>query len=145
MDYERNGRKVRVRLRGSVAAASSDAVLHLVKLGAGIAAFPGTADLRSEVAAGHLVRLFPGWKTSRMYLHAVYPGSTALASKTRTKRSGELCGSLVCMEVLPVGASASMRGALFMLLALGSGGAGAVQDGGLTASGKPPGSAAPTR
>lgn len=83
MDYERNGRKLRVRLRGSVAAASSDAVLHLVKLGAGIAAFPGTADLRSQVAAGNLVRLFPGWKTSRMYLHAAYPGGAALPAKTR--------------------------------------------------------------
>src|SRR5690606_14526546 len=83
MDYERNGRKERVRLRGSVAAASNDAVLHLVKQGAGIAAFPGTADLRSEVSAGRLVRLLPGWKTNRMYLHAVYPGSIALPAKTR--------------------------------------------------------------
>jgi DNA-binding transcriptional LysR family regulator len=83
MDYERNGRKVRVRLRGSVAAASSDAVLHLVKKGAGIAAFPGTADLRSEVAAGRLVRLLSGWKTARMYLYAAYPGGTALPAKTR--------------------------------------------------------------
>lgn len=83
MAYERKGRKVRVRLRGSVTAASNDAVLHLVKHGAGIAAFPGTADLRSEVAAGRLVRLFAGWNTDRMFLHAAYPGSTALPAKTR--------------------------------------------------------------
>ncbi len=83
MDYERNGRKVRVKLRGAVTSASSDAVLHLVARGAGIAAFPGTADLRDDVAAGRLVRLFAGWRSLRTYLHAAYPGGTALPAKTR--------------------------------------------------------------
>jgi DNA-binding transcriptional LysR family regulator len=83
MDYERSGRKVRVRMRGSVSAATSEAVLRLVIQGAGISAFPGTADLRGEVEEGRLVRLLPGWTTRRMFLYAAYPGSIAPPTKTR--------------------------------------------------------------
>src|SRR5688572_15337964 len=61
IDFERGGRRMRVKLRGSISVASTDAVLQLVIQGAGISAFPGTADLRGEVEAGRLVRLFPGW------------------------------------------------------------------------------------
>lgn len=83
MEYVRGGRKVRVRLRGSVASASNEAVLRLVIQGAGISAFPSTADLRGEVEAGRLVRLLPGWSTRRMFLYAAYPGSIAPPVKTR--------------------------------------------------------------
>lgn len=83
IDFARGGRKVRVKLRGSISAASTDAVLQLVIQGAGISAFPGTADLRGEVEAGRLVRLFPGWTTGRMFLYAAYPGSIAAPAKTR--------------------------------------------------------------
>src|SRR5688572_30002967 len=40
IDLERGGRKVRVKLRGSISAASTDAVLQLVRQGAGISFFP---------------------------------------------------------------------------------------------------------
>jgi DNA-binding transcriptional LysR family regulator len=83
MDFERGGRKTRVKMRGAVSAASTDAVLRLVLEGAGISAFPNTADVRGEVKAGRLVRLFPGWITRRMFLYAAYPGSMAPPAKTR--------------------------------------------------------------
>jgi len=50
--------------------------------GAGISAFPNTAAIRADVEAGRLVRLLPGWRLMRLFLHAVYPGHTAPA-KTR--------------------------------------------------------------
>lgn len=83
MEYERGGRKTRVKARGAVSAASNDAVLRLVLEGAGVSAFPNTADVRTEVEAGRLVRLFPGWSMRRMFLYAAYPGSMAPPAKTR--------------------------------------------------------------
>lgn len=83
IDYQRAGRKVRVKTRGSISVSSNEALLRLVVQGTGVSAFPGTADLRAEVAAGRLVRLFPGWTARRMYLHAAYPGSIAPPAKTR--------------------------------------------------------------
>lgn len=83
VDFERGGRKVRVKTRGSISVASSDALLRLVIQGTGISAFPSTADLRSEVEARRLVRLFPGWATRRMFLYAAYPGKLAAPAKTR--------------------------------------------------------------
>lgn len=81
--FERSGRKVRVKTRGAISVASSDALLRLVIQGIGVSAFPNTADVRAEVAAGRLVRLFPGWSTRSMYLYAAYPGSIAAPAKTR--------------------------------------------------------------
>jgi DNA-binding transcriptional LysR family regulator len=83
LDLERAGRKVRVKLRGSISAASTDAVRQLVLQGAGISIFPGTADLRREVEEGRLVRLFPGWNTGHLFLYAAYPGNIAPPAKTR--------------------------------------------------------------
>jgi DNA-binding transcriptional LysR family regulator len=83
IDFDRGGRKVRAKTRGSISVASSDALLRLVIEGAGISAFPSTADVRGEVEAGRLVRLFPGWTTRRMFLYAGYPGSIAAPVKTR--------------------------------------------------------------
>jgi DNA-binding transcriptional LysR family regulator len=83
MELERGERKMRVKLRGSVSDGSSDAVLRLVMQGAGISAFPATADLRGEVEAGRLVRLVPGWTMRRMFLYAAYPGNIAPPAKTR--------------------------------------------------------------
>ena len=83
MDFERGGRKMRVKMRGSVSAGSTDAVVRLVIHGAGISAFPATADLRGEVEAGRLVRLLSGWTTRRMFLYAAYPGNIAPPAKTR--------------------------------------------------------------
>lgn len=83
IDFERGGHKVRVKVRGSISAASTDAVRQLVILGAGISIFPGTAELRGEVKAGRLVRLFPGWTTGRVFLYAAYPGNIAPPAKTR--------------------------------------------------------------
>jgi DNA-binding transcriptional LysR family regulator len=83
IDFERGGRKVRVKTSRCISAASADAVLRLVIQGAGISAFPSEADLRAEVAAGRLVRLFPGWTTRRMFLYAAYPGNIAAPAKTR--------------------------------------------------------------
>ena len=79
----RSGRKVTVRLRGSVSAASNAAVHSLVLEGAGISAFPSTASLRADIEAGRLVRLLPGWRMRRLFLYAVYPGSMAPPAKTR--------------------------------------------------------------
>lgn len=83
IDFERGGDKMRVKLRGSISAASTEAVLQLVLQGAGISVFPATADLRGEVASGRLVRLFPGWTTGHMFLYAAYPGNIAAPAKTR--------------------------------------------------------------
>ena len=83
VDYQRGGRKMRVKTRGSISVASNDALLRLVLQGVGISAFPGTADLRGEVSSGRLVRLFPGWTTIGMYLYAAYPGNIAPPAKTR--------------------------------------------------------------
>jgi DNA-binding transcriptional LysR family regulator len=83
IDLERGGHKVRVKLRGSISAASTDAVLELVIQGAGISIFPSTADLRGEVEAGRLVRLFPRWTLGRLFLYAAYPGNIAAPAKTR--------------------------------------------------------------
>jgi DNA-binding transcriptional LysR family regulator len=83
VDFVRGGRKVRVKARGSISVASTDALLRLVIEGAGISVFPSTADVRGEVEAGRLVRLFPGWTTRRMFLYAAYPGSIAAPAKTR--------------------------------------------------------------
>jgi DNA-binding transcriptional LysR family regulator len=83
LDFERGGRKVRVKLRGSISAASTDAVRQLVLLGAGISIFPATADLRRDVEEGRLVRLFPGWTTGHLFLYAAYPGNIAPPAKTR--------------------------------------------------------------
>jgi DNA-binding transcriptional LysR family regulator len=83
MPFERGGRKVRVKTRGAISVASSDALLRLVIQGIGVSAFPSTADLRAEVAAGRLTRLFPGWSTQRMFLYAAYPGNRAAPAKTR--------------------------------------------------------------
>jgi len=83
VDFERGGRKVRVKTRGCISVASTDAQLHLVIQGTGISEFPSAADLRGEVAAGRLVRLFPGWTTRRMFLYAAYPGNIAAPAKTR--------------------------------------------------------------
>jgi DNA-binding transcriptional LysR family regulator len=83
LDFERGGRKVRVKLRGSISAASTDAVRQLVLLGAGISIFPATADLRRDVDEGRLVRLFPGWTTGHLFLYAAYPGNIAPPAKTR--------------------------------------------------------------
>jgi DNA-binding transcriptional LysR family regulator len=80
---ERGGRKVRVKMRGSISVAGTDAVLRLVSRGAGISSFPNIADVRAEVLAGRLVRLFPGWAAGRMFLHAAYPGNIAPPAKTR--------------------------------------------------------------
>jgi DNA-binding transcriptional LysR family regulator len=82
-DFERGGRKLRLKTRGSISVASTEALLRLVIQGAGISAFPSAADLRGEVEAGRLVRLFPGWATRRMFLYAAYPGSIAAPAKTR--------------------------------------------------------------
>jgi DNA-binding transcriptional LysR family regulator len=83
IDFERAGRKVRAKMRGSISVASTDAVLRLVIQGTGISAFPSTAALRGEVEAGRLVRLFPGWTARRMFLYAAYPGNIAAPAKTR--------------------------------------------------------------
>jgi DNA-binding transcriptional LysR family regulator len=83
IDFERGGRKVRVKTRGSISVASNGALLRLVIQGTGIAAFPCTADFRGEVAAGRLVRLLPGWSMRHMFLYAAYPGNIAPPAKTR--------------------------------------------------------------
>jgi DNA-binding transcriptional LysR family regulator len=83
MELERGGRKVRVRMHGAVSVASSEALLRLVIQGAGISAFPSSADLRGEVESGRLVRLLPGWATRRMFLYAAYPGNVSPPAKTR--------------------------------------------------------------
>jgi DNA-binding transcriptional LysR family regulator len=83
VDFTRGGRKVRAKTRGSISVASTDALLRLVIEGVGISVFPSTADVRSEVESGRLVRLFPGWTTHRMFLYAAYPGSIAVPAKTR--------------------------------------------------------------
>ena len=84
MDYvDRTGHQARVRMRGSVSAASSEAVRQLVLEGAGISAFPSVADVRDDVEAGRLVRLFPRWGMRRMFHYAAYPGSIAPPAKTR--------------------------------------------------------------
>ncbi len=83
MELARGGRKMRVRMRGSVSAGSTEAVLRLVTQGVGISAFPATADLRGDVEAGRLVRLLPGWSARRMFLYAAYPGNIAPPAKTR--------------------------------------------------------------
>jgi DNA-binding transcriptional LysR family regulator len=81
-DFSRSGTKQRVRMRGSICAASNAAVHCLVLEGAGISAFPNVAAIRADVESGRLVRLLPGWRLMRLFLHAVYPGHTAPA-KTR--------------------------------------------------------------
>lgn len=83
LDLERGGRKLRVKLRGAISVASTDAVMQLVMQGAGISYFPSMVDLRAEVEAGRLVRLFPGWTSRKMFLHAAYPGNIAAPAKTR--------------------------------------------------------------
>jgi DNA-binding transcriptional LysR family regulator len=83
IEFRRGARKVRVKLRGSITAASTDAVRQLVIEGAGISYFPGTADLRGAVESGRLVRLLPGWTAGQMFLYAAYPGSIAPPAKTR--------------------------------------------------------------
>jgi DNA-binding transcriptional LysR family regulator len=83
MDFERGGRKLRVKMRGSISVASNDALLRLVIEGAGISAFPNTGELRGEVETGRLVRLIPGWATRHMFLYAAYPGNVAPPAKTR--------------------------------------------------------------
>jgi DNA-binding transcriptional LysR family regulator len=84
IDLQRGERKARVKLRGSITVASNDALFRLVLQGTGIAAFPCTAEVRDEVAAGRLVRLLPGWAMRRMFLYAAYPGNIAPPAKTRT-------------------------------------------------------------
>jgi len=79
----RGGRKQRVRLRGATSAASNDAVYQLVLHGVGISGFPNVAGVRDDVDAGRLVRLLPGWKASRTFHYAAYPGSIAPPAKTR--------------------------------------------------------------
>jgi DNA-binding transcriptional LysR family regulator len=83
MDFMRGGQKLRVKLRGAVSAASSEAVLSLTLQGAGISAFPSTADLRHEVEAGRLIRLCPGWTSMRLFLYAAYAGNVVAPAKTR--------------------------------------------------------------
>lgn len=83
VDFTRGGRKVRAKTRGSISVASTDVVLRLVIEGAGISIFPSTAEIRAEVEAGRLVRLFPGWTTRRLFLYAAYPGGIAVPAKTR--------------------------------------------------------------
>jgi DNA-binding transcriptional LysR family regulator len=83
VEYTRGGKKERVRLRGSVSAASNEAVHRLVLAGAGIAALPGVAEIQEDVQAGRLVRLLPGWQMRRLFLHAAYPGNIAPPAKTR--------------------------------------------------------------
>ena len=83
VDFVRGGRKLRVKTRGSISVASTEPLLRLVIEGAGISVFPSIADVRAEVEAGRLVRLFPGWTTRRMFLYAAYPGSIAAPAKTR--------------------------------------------------------------
>lgn len=84
IDLQRGERKTRVKLRGSITVASNDALFRLVLQGTGFSAFPCTADVRDEVAAGRLVRLLPGWGMRRMFLYAAYPGNIAPPAKTRT-------------------------------------------------------------
>lgn len=84
IDLHRGERKARVKTRGSITVASNDALLRLVIQGTGMSAFPCTADLRSEVEAGRLVRLLPGWAMRHMFLYAAYPGNIAPPAKTRT-------------------------------------------------------------
>lgn len=79
----KTGRKITVRLRGAVSAASNAAVRSLVLAGAGISAFPNTASMRADIEAGRLVRLLPGCRLKRLFLYAVYPGSMAPPAKTR--------------------------------------------------------------
>lgn len=79
----RSGAKTRVRLKGSVSAASNAAVHALVLAGAGLSAFPSVAGLRKDVEAGRLVRLLPGWRMWRLFHYAAYPGSIAPPAKTR--------------------------------------------------------------
>src|SRR5687767_2724615 len=83
VDFVRGGRKLRVKTRGSISGASTEPLLRLVIEGAGISVFPSMAEVRAEVEAGRLVRLFPGWTTRRMFLYAAYPGSIAAPAKTR--------------------------------------------------------------
>lgn len=83
IEFQRGGRKVRVKARGSISVASNDALLRLVIQGTGISGFPCTADLRGEVEAGRLVRLLAGWTLPHMFLYAAYPGNIAPPAKTR--------------------------------------------------------------
>jgi DNA-binding transcriptional LysR family regulator len=82
VDYTRAGSRKTVRLRGAVSAASNSAVHSLVLEGAGVSAFPNNQAIRADIEARRLVRLLPGWRMKRLFLHAVYPGHTAPA-KTR--------------------------------------------------------------
>ena len=80
----RTGAKARIRLRGSISAASNEAVYSLVRQGAGASAFPDLPAVRDDVKAGRLVRILPGWKIEpRMYLYAAYPDGIAPPAKTR--------------------------------------------------------------
>jgi DNA-binding transcriptional LysR family regulator len=83
VDYFRGGKRTRVRLRGSVSAASNAAVHSLVIEGAGISVFPNVAPLPADVEGGRLVRLLRGWSMRRMFHYAAYPGSIAPPAKTR--------------------------------------------------------------
>jgi DNA-binding transcriptional LysR family regulator len=78
----RNGRKVSVRMRGSISSASSSAVKSLVVAGAGIGAFPDST-IRADVEAGRLTRLLTQCGMQKLFLFAVYAGKGEAPAKTR--------------------------------------------------------------
>ena len=79
----KSGRLIRVRMRGAISVSSASAVRSLVEVGLGVSTLPD-GNVRAEVEAGRLTRLFPDCTLKKLFLHAVYPGSREPPAKTRT-------------------------------------------------------------
>ena len=78
----KSGRRISVRMRGAISGSSASAVKNLVEAGLGVSSLPD-GNVRAEVKAGRLRRLFPDCTMQKVFLHAVYPGNREPPAKTR--------------------------------------------------------------
>lgn len=73
---------VEVPVRPALRLGSHLAVRDAVIAGAGIAALPGVIA-RPAIAAGHLIRVLPGWATPRKGIYFVYPSAQSVTARLR--------------------------------------------------------------
>lgn len=81
--FEGNGEESVVAASGPFRANSSEAVLQATLAGLGIGLLP-SFQVREDIAAGRLIRLFPEWTVPELPFYAVHTGPRTLPLRTRT-------------------------------------------------------------
>jgi DNA-binding transcriptional LysR family regulator len=80
--FEKDGRRVSVRLEGGLVISANEGVVAAAVAGLGIAT-TGIIATRKEIANRSLVRVLPNWQMDSVDVHAVFPAGRAVKAAAR--------------------------------------------------------------